>query len=111
MATDYNDTPDMSEPGTSDKYRWLTTLPNPRRPATGHDAGVTGWKLHAVEASETDKFTDLGRMTALCGLRPRHGWSLDLFIEDECQKCVAAMDRLEKQQPASAPTLSQQPQT
>lgn len=68
---------------------WVTTSPNPRRAATGHDAGVTGWKMHAVEAPEGAKFSDVGRLPALCGLRPRYGWGMDLFIEDQCARCLA----------------------
>jgi hypothetical protein len=60
---------------------WLTTSPNPRSSATGHDAGQRGWKLHAVDL-------DVNVHRALCGLFPRHGWGLDLFIDDKCKKCV-----------------------
>jgi hypothetical protein len=35
------------------------------------------------------------RAQALCGLRPRHGWGMDLFIEDVCSRCEAIMDRRE----------------
>lgn len=99
MATDFNDTPDMSEPGTSDKHQWMTTVTNPGRAATGHDAGVTGWKLHAIECQSD---AEAQGKRSLCGLLPRHGWGCDLFVDDECQKCVAAMDRLEKKQSAAA---------
>ena len=33
-------------------WLWLTTAPNPRSPATGHNAGQRGWKLHAVRAGD-----------------------------------------------------------
>lgn len=78
--------------GTTKNYQWLTTAPNPRSAATGCDAGQRGWKLHAVKAQEGDKFTDLGRRVALCGMRPRHGWSLDLFVEDRCSRCVKKLN-------------------
>ena len=66
------------------KYEWLTTQPNPRSPATGYDAGQRGWKLHLVDVE--------GEHTpsAVCGLRPRHGWGLDMFINDKCERCVKA---------------------
>ncbi len=69
--------------------QWLTTAPNPRSPATGFDAGQRGWRLHAVRERPGDSLTKafLGR-AALCGLVPRHGWGLDMFIEDRCKNCV-----------------------
>lgn len=68
--------------------QWLTTNPNPRSPATGHDAGQRGWKLHAVEADDREIMPLKGRRAA-CGLIPPHGWGLDLFIEDRCKRCAA----------------------
>ena len=70
------------------KYQWVTTAPNPRSPASG-------WKLHAIIADGTDSFKSLKFHVALCGLRPSHGWWLDLFIEDECAKCLRAIEKLE----------------
>jgi hypothetical protein len=70
------------------KIQWLTTAPNPRSPATGHDAGQRGWRLHAVE-TDSDSFEEIRRLPALCGLRAVHGWSLDTFVEDKCKRCVA----------------------
>lgn len=66
--------------------KWLTTAPNPRRPATGFDAGQTGWKLHAI-ITEEDEFLKIKYKQAVCGLRAKFGWSLDMFIEDKCTKC------------------------
>ena len=68
-------------------YRWLTTTPNPRTSATGVDAGQRGWKLHAVKTA-SDSFKEISKLNALCGLRPAHGWSLDLFIDDRCSRCA-----------------------
>jgi hypothetical protein len=68
--------------------KWLTTAPNPRSPATGVDAGQRGWKLHAVD-TPLNSFREIGKMQALCGCRPAHGWSLDMFIEDKCERCLA----------------------
>lgn len=67
---------------------WLTTAPNPRSPATGTDAGQRGWRLHAVEGPEGATLKELRFKGALCGLRPRHGWGLDMFIEDKCARCA-----------------------
>lgn len=72
-------------------FQWLTTSPNPRSPATGVDAGQRGWRLHAVQAETTDTFMSIGRAVAACGLRPRHGWSLDMFITDRCKRCERAL--------------------
>lgn len=69
---------------------WLTTAPNPRSPATGVDAGQRGGRLHAIE-SDTDSFWATRFQTALCGLRPRHGWGLDAYIEDRCTRCERAL--------------------
>lgn len=68
--------------------KWLTTAPNPRVKATGPDAGQRGWKLHAI-ITDSDSFEEIRRQHALCGLRPAHGWGLDLFIEDKCQRCLS----------------------
>ena len=66
---------------------WLTTAPNPSSAATGINAGQRGWKLHAVEGPENARFEELKFKPALCGLRPAHGWGLDMFIEDHCTRC------------------------
>jgi len=69
---------------------WLTTQPNPRSSATGVDAGQRGWRLHAVE-TERENFTDIKHLSAICGVRPKFGWGLDMFIEDHCSKCEARL--------------------
>lgn len=66
---------------------WLTTKPNPYKISLGYDCGQKGWRLHAIESDETT-FSGLGRQRTLCGLRPRWGWSLDLFIEKKCARCA-----------------------
>lgn len=66
---------------------WLTTAPNPRSRNTGWDAGQRGWRLHYVERTEVWPF-GAHRGAALCGLRPAHGWSLDLFIDQPCERCA-----------------------
>jgi len=79
--------------GTS--FAWCTTSPNPRSPQTGYDAGQRGWRLHAVPMQDGEEYQAYKRRPALCGLWPRHGWGVDLFIEDECARCSAAMDKRE----------------
>lgn len=77
----------------SKHLHWLTTSPHPWRPAHTHgaDQGQVGWKRHAVVTEETE-FSKIKRAPSLCGLRAKHGWGLDLFIEDECSKCCAKID-------------------
>ena len=58
---------------------WLSTEPNPR--TSGMNA-AGGWKIHAVD-------TDVG--VAACGMRPAHGWGMDLFITDKCARCKKAL--------------------
>ena len=76
-------------------FGWMTTLPNPRHPGTGFDAGQRGWRLHAVLMTPGEDYIQYKRRPALCGVWPRHGWGLDLFIEDECIRCQAAMTKRE----------------
>lgn len=88
---------------------WLTTSPNPspRAYKGGPDCGQRGWRLHAVvdpqwniEPSVWDlKGPKRSRTKALCGLSPRHGWGIDMFIEDRCERCEAILDRINAQQP------------
>jgi len=54
----------------------------------------SGWKEHAVplnngEDESNMSFAALGKRRALCGLRPRHGWGIDLFIDAKCKRCEA----------------------
>ncbi len=75
---------------------WLTTAPNPARPAYGPDSGQRGWRLHYVNAgSATKKHPVTGETIdvtrSLCGLVPQHGWGLDMFIEEPCKRCQKAL--------------------
>lgn len=45
--------------------------------------------MHAVIAPEDAKFSEVRSQRALCGLWPRYGWGLDLFIEERCKRCSA----------------------
>lgn len=72
---------------------WLTTAPNPRSSATGVDAGQRGWVRHAVMCQPDATLDDVRRTRALCGLRPRHGWGSDLFIETRCKRCSKAGEK------------------
>lgn len=67
---------------------WLTTAPNPRVVSQTADDGQRGWRTHAVEGEDTDSLKSLARRAALCGLRPPHGWGMDLFIERKCTRCL-----------------------
>jgi len=74
--------------------QWLNAEPNPRTAATGYDAGRHAWKFHAVLSDPRQTFTEIKRFHALCGLRPRYGWGLDLFMDitdvvaGKCSKCA-----------------------
>lgn len=74
------------------EIQWLTTEPNSRSPATGHDAGQRSWRLHAVIADGRTQFASIRGRAALCGLVPRHGWGLDLFVSDRCARCCAKLN-------------------
>ena len=68
--------------------QWLTTSPNPNVRGYGADDGQRGWKLHAVEGDDTETLNAFRYRRAACGLKPAHGWGLDLFIEEKCIKCL-----------------------
>jgi hypothetical protein len=72
------------------KMPWLTTAPNPKSSATGYDAGQRGWKLHYID-SDANSFKLIRWKRAMCGLQPAHGWGLDAFIEDKCERCRRAL--------------------
>ena len=74
-------------------WQWVTTAPNPRSLATGLDDGQRGWRLHAVRATDDPNFSQLCEQSALCGLIPRHGWDLNMFVTDRCKRCAAKMRR------------------
>lgn len=78
---------DMSE------VQWLTTAPNPRVASHSADFGQRGWRTHAVLADTQQSVASLGHRAALCGLRPVHGWDMDLFIEKKCARCLAVIAR------------------
>lgn len=74
---------------------WFTTEPHPFKKAHTHgaDDGQIGWRLHAVPVNEVGQPED--KAAPLCGQRPRHGWGMDLFIDDECARCTRAMGKRE----------------
>ena len=79
------------------KGEWATTEPNPRRHRTFNgDDGVTGWKLHFIPEEQDYIGRKYGKAKALCGLRAKHGWGIDLFVEDECSRCAKAYAAIEK---------------
>lgn len=72
---------------SSGSYQWLVT-------ATRRDTPV-GWKAHAVPGDASETLGALRRRPAACGLRARHGWDIDLFIDsegddDKCKRCRRA---------------------
>ncbi len=66
-------------------------MPKPGTPATGYDAGQRGWRVHAVKSQPTERFSEIGKRSAVCGLRPAHGWGMDLFIDRRCTRCEVAL--------------------
>lgn len=75
------------------QIQWLTTAPNPYARGYGTDDGQRGWRTHAVVATDKTTFAEVRGARALCGLRPVHGWGMDLFIEARCQRCESALRR------------------
>lgn len=76
-------------------WAWRTTGANPRAPAYGPDAGQRGWRLHLVDLAQPGAdWYGTNKATALCGLRPRHGWGLDLFVDTPCERCAKAEEKL-----------------
>jgi hypothetical protein len=51
-------------------------------------AGQRGWRLHAIEVADDELLEAIGQRRAICGLRPSHGWGVDLFIDRECSRCA-----------------------
>lgn len=80
----------------SSEVQWLTTAPNP---ASGpgmpfwsdYDQGQRGWRLHAIEASESETLDAIRFRRSACGLYARHGWNLDMFIDQRCVRCARAL--------------------
>ncbi len=68
-------------------YLGYVTAPNPKGRQSGPDAGQVGWRLHAVWCSPVGVVSG----PSLCGVHPAHGWSVDLFIEHECKRCLHAL--------------------
>lgn len=76
-------------------HQWVTTVPNPRAPATGFDAGQRGWKLHLADLAQPGAAAHgKNRARSLCGIMPRHGWGLDLFVAEPCARCEARARKL-----------------
>lgn len=51
------------------------------------------FKFHAVRANLDSKFSELKNIPSVCGLRPKRGWTIDMFADenDRCIKCVRAL--------------------
>lgn len=65
---------------------WVTTLPGER----SFSPDPIGWKRHAVPSS----ISYMVDARAYCGLTPKFGWGVDLFIEDNCERCEAALEKI-----------------
>jgi hypothetical protein len=61
---------------------WVCTAANPQL------ANPSGWKLHAIEASPKETTLQLRGRRSKCGLTPRKGWEVDLFVVDKCARCL-----------------------
>lgn len=95
----------MTRPGVPDRVipaealeqaiQWLTTNPSGRAHTHAADDGQTGWRTHAVRAHDSETFPEIACRAALCGLVPRHGWNIDLFIDRRCARCDAKLRALE----------------
>lgn len=76
-------------------YEWLVTMASDKAHTHRADDGRIGWKEHAVLATPDTKTSDLARSRALCGLKPRYGWDVDLYISDQpCARCLAQAVKL-----------------
>lgn len=73
--------------------QWLTTSPNPRVVCHTEDDGQRGWRVHALILSDKG-VKSATRIASLCGLRPAHGWGMDLFVARPCERCVAKLRKL-----------------
>lgn len=76
-------------------FEWLTTVPSGRAHTHGADDGQTGWRVHCVAVGSRTRLSELRDQPALCGLIPRTGWGMDLFIEEECARCARRADLLD----------------
>jgi len=72
-------------------WQWLTTVPSGRAHTCEADDGRTGWKLHAIEADDSQTVASVRWNRAACGLAASNGWGLDLYIPDtrdyRCKRC------------------------
>ncbi len=79
-------------------FDWFTTQCNPNTVDQSADAGVRGWKFHAVNVpgGPADKFTEIVDNQSACGLLPNHGWTIDMFIIDRCTRCEGVIAKATK---------------
>lgn len=85
----------------TEAWQWLTTYPNPRVRGYGADDGQRGWRTHAVWADNAAEFGDIRRNASACGIRPAHGWGMDMFIDRKCARCVKALTKINGENPES----------
>lgn len=71
--------------------QWLVTALRPDGRVSGYHSN-SGWRLHAVVASDDETFEQVKTRRAACGLLPAYGWDVDLFIERPCRRCMRVQD-------------------
>lgn len=85
------------------KLDWFVTAPNPRvaMVAQNADAGQRGWRLHAlmVNGGNADTLTSIKHYRSACGISPPHGWTIDMLIEQKCERCERALLKFGLQPP------------
>ena len=84
-------------------FKWMTTYPSGKAHTHSADDGQTGWRLHLVDMAalyECEAFVKYLRSPvkvlrgpALCGVRPRTGWGIDLFIDTTCARCLKVAEK------------------
>lgn len=84
------------------EYKWKTTVSSGRSKTNGADDGNTGWRLHLVDVTNlvgVDTYNRKhGSFTAqkgksICGISPRYGWGIDLFVDEPCSRCLAIAEK------------------
>lgn len=92
------------------QWVWRTTFPSGKSHTHGADDGQTGWRLHLVDTASLRTATtfikgdphlvEVSLGPALCGVNPRKGWGLDMFINKPCQRCLKAAEKRGLELPA-----------
>lgn len=70
------------------KIEWLVVSPNPR---THNPLNPNGTVIHAVDVETRGTRGFVKTPPSVCGIYPRYGWSVDMFMEEECRRCERIM--------------------